>query len=121
MISDDMAVMYGGKILEYGKTENVIYNPSHPYTKALLSAIPVPRLREKKGRILLKGEITSPIDPKPGHIVCHTALLRVKGTLRGRLEIPVKMRGYEAERRNARGRRSRMWLPDEDTPAARTC
>ncbi len=40
MLSDDMAVMYGGKILEYGKTENVLYNPSHPYTKALIEAMP---------------------------------------------------------------------------------
>lgn len=40
MLSDYMAVMYGGKILEYGKTENVLYNPSHPYTKALIEAMP---------------------------------------------------------------------------------
>ena len=119
--SDDIMVMYLGKMVEYAPSEELFENPVHPYTKALLSAIPVPRLREKKERILLKGEITSPIDPKPGHIVCHTALLRVKGTLRGRLEIPVKMRGYGAERRNAHGKRSRMWLLDEDTTAARIC
>lgn len=64
--SDDIMVMYLGKMVEYAPSEELFENPVHPYTKALLSAIPVPRLREKKGRILLKGEITSPIDPKPG-------------------------------------------------------
>ena len=64
--SDDIMVMYLGKLVEYAPSEELFENPVHPYTKALLSAIPVPRLREKKERILLKGEITSPIDPKPG-------------------------------------------------------
>ena len=64
--SDDIMVMYLGKMVEYAPSEELFENPVHPYTKALLSAIPVPRLREKKERILLKGEITSPIDPKPG-------------------------------------------------------
>ena len=64
--SDDIMVMYLGKMVEYAPSEELFENPVHPYTKALLSAIPVPRLREKKERLLLKGEITSPIDPKPG-------------------------------------------------------
>lgn len=64
--SDDIMVMYLGKMVEYAPSEELFENPVHPYTKALLSAIPVPRLREKKERILLKGEITFPIDPKPG-------------------------------------------------------
>ena len=64
--SDDIMVIYLGKMVEYAPSEELFENPVHPYTKALLSAIPVPRLREKKERILLKGEITSPIDPKPG-------------------------------------------------------
>ena len=64
--SDDIMVMYLGKMVEYAPSDELFENPVHPYTKALLSAIPVPRLREKKERILLKGEITSPIDPKPG-------------------------------------------------------
>ena len=64
--SDDIMVMYLGKMVEYAPSEELFENPVNPYTKALLSAIPVPRLREKKERILLKGEITSPIDPKPG-------------------------------------------------------
>ena len=64
--SDDIMVMYLGKVVEYASSEELFRAPTHPYTKALLSAIPVPRLGAKKERILLKGEITSPIDPKPG-------------------------------------------------------
>ena len=60
--SDDIAVMYLGKMVEKAPAEELFANPTHPYTKALLSAIPVPDLRYKQERILLKGEITSPIN-----------------------------------------------------------
>lgn len=63
--SDDIAVMYLGRLIEKAPAEILFSNPAHPYTKALLSAIPVPNLRRKRERILLKGEIASPIDPKP--------------------------------------------------------
>lgn len=61
--SDDIAVMYLGQVVEKAPAEELFENPLHPYTKALLSAIPIPDLREKRPRILLKGEITSPINP----------------------------------------------------------
>lgn len=61
--SDDIAVMYLGQIVEKAPAEELFENPIHPYTKALLSAIPIPDLREKRPRILLKGEITSPVNP----------------------------------------------------------
>lgn len=64
--SDDIAVMYLGQLIEKASSRELFQNPYHPYTKALLSAIPVPSLRHKKERILLKGEITSPINPAPG-------------------------------------------------------
>ena len=64
--SDEIMVMYLGKVVEHTTSEQLFAHPTHPYTKALLSAIPVPRLGFKKERILLKGEITSPINPKPG-------------------------------------------------------
>ena len=60
--SDDIAVMYLGKMVEKAPAEELFANPMHPYTKALLSAIPVPDLRYKQERILLKGEITSPVN-----------------------------------------------------------
>lgn len=63
-ISDDIAVMYLGKIVEKAPSEELFNNPLHPYTKALFSAIPVPDLSKKRERILLKGEVTSPIEMK---------------------------------------------------------
>lgn len=64
--SDEIIVMYLGKVVEHATAVELFEHPTHPYTKALLSAIPVPSLHGKKERILLKGEITSPINPKPG-------------------------------------------------------
>lgn len=64
--SDEILVMYLGKVVEHASSEQLFAHPTHPYTKALLSAIPVLRIGAKKDRILLKGEITSPINPKPG-------------------------------------------------------
>lgn len=63
--SDDIAVMYLGRLIEKAPAETLFANPSHPYTQALLSAIPVPKLGVKKERIILKGEISSPVNPKP--------------------------------------------------------
>lgn len=64
--ADDIGVMYLGRLIEKAPSRELFANPAHPYTKALLSAIPVPSLHNRKQRIILKGEITSPIDPKPG-------------------------------------------------------
>ena len=63
--SDEIAVMYLGQFVEKAPSEELFENPLHPYTKALLSAIPIPSLHNRRQRILIKGEITSPIDPKP--------------------------------------------------------
>ena len=60
--SDDIAVMYLGKIIELAPSDTLFANPTHPYTQALLSAIPVPKLENRRERIILKGEITSPIN-----------------------------------------------------------
>ena len=65
-ISDDILVMYLGKMVEKCPAKELFRNPVHPYTQALLSAIPVPSIHNQRKRILLKGEITSPVDPKPG-------------------------------------------------------
>ncbi|GAB6110014.1 ATP-binding cassette domain-containing protein [Fusibacter bizertensis] len=62
--SDEIAVMYLGKIVEKASAEELFSNPLHPYTIALLSAIPVPDIHYKPNRVILKGEITSPIEPK---------------------------------------------------------
>ena len=64
--ADDIAVMYLGRLIEKAPAKELFRNLVHPYTQALLSAIPVPSIHNKRKRILLKGEITSPVDPKPG-------------------------------------------------------
>jgi len=61
--SDEIAVMYLGRIIEKASSEELFANPIHPYTKALLSAIPIPSIHRKMERILLSGEVASPIEP----------------------------------------------------------
>lgn len=65
-VSDRIAVMYLGKIVEVAKDTELYSNPLHPYTKALLSAIPIPEPRRKKKRTILQGEVPSPINPPSG-------------------------------------------------------
>ncbi len=64
-ISDDIAVMYLGQLIEKCPASEIFKNTIHPYSQALLSAIPIPNVHIKKERMILKGELTSPIDPKP--------------------------------------------------------
>lgn len=63
--SDDIVVMYLGRLIEKAPPETLFANPLHPYTQALLSAVPVPRIHNRPERLLLRGEITSPINPEP--------------------------------------------------------
>lgn len=70
-ISDEVGVMYLGHIVEKASTDELYANPLHPYTKALLSSIPIPDRSVKKERIIIKGDVPSPIDP-PSGCVFHT-------------------------------------------------
>lgn len=65
-ISTHIAVMYLGRMVEKGESNKVYSEPLHPYTKALLSAVPVPNPAQNSNRIILEGDIPSPIDPPPG-------------------------------------------------------
>ncbi|MEZ4500685.1 MAG: ABC transporter ATP-binding protein [Thermomicrobiales bacterium] len=65
-ISDRIGVMYLGKVVEIGTSQEVIERPKHPYTKALISAIPVPEPGRKRERILLHGDVPSPANPPKG-------------------------------------------------------
>lgn len=65
-ISQKICVMYLGQMVESSPSKELFQQPLHPYTKALLSAIPSTDVTHKRERILLKGELVSPVDPKPG-------------------------------------------------------
>ncbi len=65
-ISNNIIVMYLGQMVEKSDSDGLFEAPLHPYTKALLSAVPIPDVHHEKKRIHLQGELTSPIDPPDG-------------------------------------------------------
>ena len=65
-ISNNIAVMYLGQCVELAPTDELFAHPQHPYTQALLNAIPIASLKHRKKLEIIKGEVTSPINPKPG-------------------------------------------------------
>lgn len=65
-ISDEVGVMYLGSMMEYGSKDKIFNNTLHPYTKALFSAVPVPNPHVKMNRVILKGDIPSPVNPPKG-------------------------------------------------------
>jgi oligopeptide transport system ATP-binding protein len=73
--------MYLGKIVELSACEDLFASPSHPYTEALLSAVPVPEVTGKRERIILTGDVPNPADPPPGcrfHTRCRYAMPRCR-------------------------------------------
>ena len=80
-IADRVVVMYVGKVVEIAKTEELFRQPKHPYTEALMSAIPKPDPRLRSKRIILEGEIADPANPPSGcyfHPRCPYAQARCK-------------------------------------------
>ena len=76
-ISDEVGVMYLGSLVEYGSKESIFENTLHPYTRALFSAVPVPDPNVKMNRIILKGDIPSPVNPPKGckfHTRCDSCM-----------------------------------------------
>lgn len=65
-VCDRIAVMYLGHIVEIAESDELFNNPVHPYTQALLSAIPIPDVDQKRNRIILQGDVPSPINPPQG-------------------------------------------------------
>lgn len=84
-IADSVGVMYLGKMMEKASTEELFAHPLHPYTQALLSAVPIPNPNFKKNRMILKGDIPSPLNP-PSGCVFHTRCPHA--TERCRTEVP---------------------------------
>jgi oligopeptide/dipeptide ABC transporter ATP-binding protein len=81
--TDRMAVMYLGRIMELGPTKEVLAEPVHPYTRALISVVPVPNPRRRHKRTILQGEIPNPIDIPPGcrfHPRCPEAIAECQHT-----------------------------------------
>lgn len=69
-ISDSVGVMYLGNLVEYGAKDDIFLNPLHPYTKALFSAVPMPDPTVKMKRVILQGDIPSPVNPPKGCKFC---------------------------------------------------
>ena len=65
-VCDRIAIMYLGKIMEMGTTDQIVYEPLHPYTKSLMAAVPVPDPTAKRIDVVIKGEIPSPVNPPKG-------------------------------------------------------
>ena len=89
-ISHRVAVMYLGKIVEYADKRDLFLRPQHPYTQALLAAVPVPNPRLKRTKVLLQGDVPSPVRPPPGcafHTRCPYVMPRC------RVETPVLREG----------------------------
>ncbi len=81
--TDRMAVMYLGRIVEIGPTRQVLSNPQHPYTKALVSVVPAPNPRRRRERVILEGEVPNPINVPSGcrfHPRCPFAVEQCKST-----------------------------------------
>ena len=89
IITEKIAIMYLGRIMEYGDTENVFKNPMHPYTRALFSVIPRLDAKMRSKKIILKGEIPSPVNPPPG---CrfHTRCIKKIGEICENISPPLK-------------------------------
>ncbi len=85
-ISHRIAVMYLGRIVECADTRTLFNNPQHPYTEALLSAVPVPNPRLKRKKMIVQGDVPSPIRPPPG---CHFHTRCPYAEERCRIEVPV--------------------------------
>jgi oligopeptide/dipeptide ABC transporter ATP-binding protein len=84
-ISDYIAVMYLGRIVEYTDKKTLFTNPQHPYTEALLSAVPIPDPTIKRDKIILQGDVPSPITPPSG---CHFHTRCPYAEARCKIEVP---------------------------------
>jgi peptide/nickel transport system ATP-binding protein/oligopeptide transport system ATP-binding protein len=112
-ISDRVGVMYLGKIVELAPVDSIYQEPAHPYTVALLSAVPNTDPRRRKKRIVLKGDVPSPAAPPPG---CR---FHTRCWLRERLGNPERCENEEPDLREIRpGQMAACHFAEEVTPSA---
>jgi len=98
-IADYVAVMYLGRIMEIGPVEQIFNSPAHPYTVALLSAVPIPDPSLRRERIILTGDVPSPINPPPGclfHTRCPDCIAPCRVTEQVLLEVDPAKPGHRA-------------------------
>jgi len=89
-VSDDVGVMYLGQIVEFASSEDLYRDAKHPYTRALMSAIPVPDVKRKRTRIVLGGDVPSPMHPPSGcpfHPRCPEAMAKCKDVVPQRVNV----------------------------------
>jgi peptide/nickel transport system ATP-binding protein len=111
-ISDRVGVMYLGKLVELAPVDSIYQEPAHPYTVALLSAVPETDPRKRKKRIVLKGDVPSPAAPPPG---CR---FHTRCWLRERLGNPERCVTEEPDLREVRpGQQAACHYAEEITPA----
>ena len=87
-VCDRIAIMYLGKIMEKASIDKIVYEPLHPYTKALMAAVPVPDPTSRRTKVVIKGEIPSPINP-PSGCRFHTRCPEIMGDICRRKEPPL--------------------------------
>ncbi len=112
-ISDDVGVMYLGKLVETAAAEDLYRNPRHPYTRALMSAIPVPDPTRKASRIVLGGDVPSPVDPPPGcpfHTRCPDAMAVCSKTAPPRINVGTGAAPHHVS--------CHLYVPDASTASA---
>jgi oligopeptide/dipeptide ABC transporter ATP-binding protein len=89
-VSDDVGVMYLGQLVEFSDSGSLYRNPMHPYTRALMAAIPVPEPHRRSKRFILQGDIPSPMNPPPGcpfHTRCPEAMPQCKQVVPSRVNV----------------------------------
>ncbi len=95
-ISDRIAVMYLGRVVEEGESIELYKNPRHPYTKALLSAIPMTDIKDRKERVILKGDVPSPMNP-PSGCAFHPRCASARHSCKEAVPTLIKVRDHAAE------------------------